>query len=92
MNTLNANWAYMVMASLAWTLKAWMALTLPITPRWAAKHTREQQRWLRMDFRSFLNSVLKVPAQILKSGRRLLIRFLAWRPQLSVLFRLLDAT
>jgi hypothetical protein len=25
-NTLNANWAYMVMVSLAWTIKAWMAL------------------------------------------------------------------
>jgi hypothetical protein len=36
-NTLNANWAYMVMASLAWTLKAWMALSLPIVPRWREK-------------------------------------------------------
>ncbi len=29
LNTLEANWAYMVMASLAWTLKAWVALTAP---------------------------------------------------------------
>jgi hypothetical protein len=31
-NTLNANWAYMTMAALAWTLKAWSALLLPVTP------------------------------------------------------------
>ncbi|MGA2929509.1 MAG: IS1380 family transposase, partial [Solirubrobacteraceae bacterium] len=33
-NTLNANCAYMTMTSLAWTLKAWCALMLPISPRW----------------------------------------------------------
>ena len=34
-DTLTSNWAYMVMASLAWTLKAWFALSLPETGRWA---------------------------------------------------------
>ena len=42
-NDLNANWAYMVMASLAWSLKAWMALLLPISPRWRAKHEAERR-------------------------------------------------
>jgi hypothetical protein len=37
-NTLVANWAYMTMASLAWSIKAWCALLLPISPRWAAQH------------------------------------------------------
>ena len=90
-NTLNANWAYMVMASLAWTLKAWMALSLPIAPRWREKHEAERDRWLRMEFRTFLGAVIDVPAQIVCTGRRLVFRFLAWRPQLPVLFRLLDA-
>jgi hypothetical protein len=89
-NTLNANWAYMVMASLAWTLKAWMALSLPITPRWREKHEAERRAWLRMDFRSFRNAVIDVPAQILRSGRSLIFRFLAYKPQLPVFFRLLD--
>ena len=31
-NTLNANWAYMTMAALAWSLKAWCALLLPSHP------------------------------------------------------------
>ena len=90
-NTLNANWAYMVMASLAWTLKAWMALTLRISPRWRTRHTRERDRWLRMDFRTFINNVIKVPAQVLRSGRRFILRLLGWRPELPVFFRLLDA-
>jgi hypothetical protein len=90
-NTLVANCAYMVMASLAWTIKAWMALWLPIEPRWRAKHIAERDAWLRMDFRTFLHAVIAVPAQILLSGRRRIWRLLAWRPQLPVLFRLLHA-
>jgi len=89
-NSLNANWAYMVMASLAWSLKAWMALSLPVVPRWREKHEAERDRWLKMEFRTFLNEVIRVPAQVIRSGRRLVFRLLAWRPQLPVLFRLLD--
>lgn len=90
-NTLNANWAYMVMASLAWTLKAWMALSLPVVPRWRKKHEAERDRWLHMEFRTFSNAVIDVPAQLVRSGRRLIFRFLAWKPQLPVFFRLLSA-
>lgn len=90
-NTLNANWAYMVMASLAWTLKAWMALLLPVQTRWIDKHRAERDTWLRMEFRTFLNAVINVPAQVVRTGRTLVLRLLAWRPQLTVLFRLLDA-
>jgi hypothetical protein len=90
-NTLLSNWAYMVMTSLAWSIKAWMALRLPVSARWKAKHIAERRRWLRMEFRSFLNEVILVPAQILQSGRRRIWRLLAWRPQLPTLLRLLDA-
>jgi hypothetical protein len=90
-NTLNANWAYMVMASLAWTLKAWMALALPVLPRWSDKHLAERERWLRMEFRTFVNAVINVPAQVVRTARQLVMRVLAWRPQLPVLFRLFDA-
>src|SRR5262249_12091368 len=37
-DSLVSNWAYMVMASLAWSLKAWAALLVPEHPRWAEKH------------------------------------------------------
>jgi hypothetical protein len=90
-NTLNANWAYMVMASLAWTFKAWFALLLPVTPRWRDRHRVEQSRLLRMGFRSFLQAVMLIPAQIVTHGRRLVVRLLSWRSELPVFFRLLDA-
>lgn len=32
MNTLESNGAWMVMTALAWTLKAWWALLLPVSP------------------------------------------------------------
>jgi hypothetical protein len=90
-NTMLSNWAYMVMISLAWSIKAWMALTVPVAPRWRAKHEAERREWLRMDFRTFCNAIINVPAQILTTGRRRVWRLLAWRPQLPVLFRLLHA-
>jgi len=82
----------MVMASLAWSIKAWFALTVPITPRWRARHAEEQRRLLRMDFRTFLNAVVNLPCQIVKTGRRIVYRLLSWSPWQRVLFRLLDAT
>ena len=91
LNTLEANWAYMVMASLAWTIKAWCALLLPVAPRWRDRHEAEQTRVLRMEFRTFVQSFILIPAQILFSGRRLVVRLLAWRPDLPIFFRLLDA-
>ena len=52
-NTLNANGAYMLMASLAWTLKAWFALCTPLSPRWKERHAGERETMLRMEFRAF---------------------------------------
>lgn len=91
LNTLEANWAYMVIASLAWSLKAWAALCLPVAPRWQKRHAEDRERVLRMDFRSFVQRLILVPAQILRTGRTLVYRLLAWRPDLPILFRLLDA-
>lgn len=86
-NTLNANWAYMVMVSLAWSLKAWTALLLPVSPRWRAHHDKERERLLRMDFRTFLQSFIQVPAQVIRSGRQTIVKLLAWRPWLHTLLR-----
>ncbi len=89
-NNLVANWAYMVMSGLAWSLKAWVALSPKVHPRWRRKHQSERNALLRMDFRTFINQFIATPAQVLRSGRRLIVRILAWRPQLRIMFRLLD--
>jgi hypothetical protein len=91
LNTLAANWAYMVITSLAWTLKQWFALMSPVSPRHRRQHDDDKARVVNMEFRTFLQRFVLVPAQILRSGRRLIYRFLAWRPDLSFFFRTLDA-
>jgi hypothetical protein len=89
-NTLCANWAYMTMATLAWTLKAWCALLLPITPRWAEQHNEQRRRLLTMDFRTFLAAFIEIPCQIITTGRRVRWRVLAYNQWLAAFFRLVD--
>ncbi len=89
-NTLNANWAYMTMAALAWSLKAWSALLLPVTPRWTERHNEQRRRLLTMDFRTFQTAFIQIPAQILTTGRTVRWRILAYNPWLSAFFRLTD--
>ncbi|MBK6850024.1 MAG: transposase, partial [Proteobacteria bacterium] len=90
LNTLNANWVYMVAASLAWSLKAWAALLLPIRLAGALRHLREQQQLLRMDFRTFVNIIIQLPAQVVRTGRHVVLRLLGGMPHLDLFFRLLD--
>jgi hypothetical protein len=90
-NTLHANWAYMVMAALAWSLKAWIALLVPISPRWAATHLEQRRRLLTMDFRTFVAAIIHIPCQIIRAARRIRYRVLAWNEWQSTFFRLLDA-
>lgn len=90
LDNLLSNWAYMVMASLAWSLKAWSALLLPAQGRWKEKHKEEKRRLLRMDFSTFRNAWINVPAQIVRTSRRIVYRFLSWNPWQSAFFRLLD--
>jgi hypothetical protein len=89
-DNLVSNWAYLVMASLAWSLKAWTALLLPETGHAAETKRHEKQRLLRMDFKTFLNAWMQLPCQILRTGGRLIYRFLCWNPWQSAFFRLLD--
>ena len=90
-NTLDGNWAYMVIGALAWSLKIWFGLLMPISPRWKAKHEDERERVVKMEFGTFLQNFMLVPAQIIKTGRRLVYRLLAWRPDRHIFFRVLDA-
>ena len=89
-DSLLSNWAHMVMGSLAWSLKAWAALVLPEEGRWQERHREEKRKLLRMDFSTFRSAMMRVPAQILTTGRKIAYRFLAWNPWQHVFFRLLD--
>jgi hypothetical protein len=86
-----SNEAYMVMAALAWTLKAWFALLLPEKGRWAEKHREQKRSVLTMEFKGFLNAFLRLPCQIVRTGRRIVYRLLSWNPWLEVFLRGVDA-
>jgi hypothetical protein len=89
-DNLVSNWAYMVMASLAWILKAWAALLVPVTPRHAQKHEGEKRSLLRMEFATFRAAVIEMPCQIVRSGKRLIYRLLSWTPWQGVFLRLVE--
>ena len=89
-DNLLSNWAYMVIGSLAWSLKAWAALVLPEDGRWRDRHGEEKRKLLRMDFTTFRRAMLQVPSQIVSTGRKIVCRLLAWNPWQHVFFRLLD--
>ena len=89
-DTLLSNWAYMVMTALAWTLKAWFALRLPETGRWATRSAAEKTAVLRMEFKAFLHAFILIPVQVVRTSRRLVFRLLAWNPWQAVLLRGLD--
>jgi DDE family transposase len=77
-NDLESNWAYMVMAALGWNLKAWFALLMP-----------ERERGLellKMEFRSFLQTIMLLPAQVVRTSRRLIYRIMSYNGWLKDFF------
>lgn len=90
-DTLVSNWAYMVMTALAWSLKAWFALLLPTWGRWRDRYLDEQRALLRMEFRTFLNALIRIPAQIVRTGRRIVFRLMTYTRWLPALFRGVEA-
>ena len=76
-DNLLSNWAYMVMAALAWNLKAWFALMV-------SDKTAKQQL-LRMEFRRFFHAVVLIPCQIVRGARRIIYRVLSYNPWLNTL-------
>jgi Transposase DDE domain group 1 len=73
-----SNWAYMVMTSLAWNLKAWFGLLLP--------NSRRAVELIKMEFRRFLHAIVLLPAQIVRTGRRVIYRIMSYNGWLKELF------
>lgn len=88
-DNLLSNNAYMLITSLAWNLKAWLALWLPeASGQSKAAQAEQKRRLLTMEFRTFVNSLVRLPAQIVRTGRRLVVRLLGWNEWQPVLLRL----
>jgi Transposase DDE domain group 1 len=91
LDNLLSNHAYMLITSLAWNLKAWLALSLPEPCGFGkARQAEQKRRLLTMEFRTFVNFLMRLPAQVLRTGRRLVIRVLAWNEWQAVFLRLAE--
>ena len=60
-DSLESNWAYLVIAAQAWNLKAWLGLV--------QSDKTMGQRILKMEYRRFLRRLVQIPCQILQRGR-----------------------
>jgi hypothetical protein len=73
-----ANWAYMLIAALAWNLKSWWAMML--------HHKADRRDYIAMEFGRFINSVIIMPAMVTRRARSITIRVLGYHPNLGRLF------
>jgi len=87
-NDLLSNEAYMLATALAWNLKAWLALSLDEPGSKSEQPEQSKARLLGMEFRTFVNYFLRLPAQVVKTGRRIIVRLLGYNKWQSVFFRL----
>ncbi len=77
-NDLMSNWAYMVIAGLAWNLKSWYGLLTPARERGL--------ELVKMEFRRFLNAIMLIPCQIARTAGRVIYRVLGYNSWLSDFF------
>jgi hypothetical protein len=68
----------MVMAALAWNLKAWYGLLVPDRARGL--------ELVRMEFRQFLHAIILLPVQIIRAGRKIVYRLLGYNSWLKDFF------
>lgn len=78
-DNLTSNWAYMVIASLAWNLKTWYGLLIPYRPLGKAI--------VRMEFKRFVNTFINIPCLIVKTGRRICYRFIGYNKKLKSMLK-----
>ena len=73
-----SNWAYMLIATLAWNLKSWFAMMM---------HRKADRRdYIRMEFRRFLHGIILIPAMVSRRARTITVRLIGYQPSLDRLF------
>jgi hypothetical protein len=73
-----SNWAYMVMATLAWNIKSWFAMMLHLKS--------DRDTCIRMEFRRFLNDMILIPCRVIRRARGVTLRLIGYQPTLDRLF------
>ena len=59
--------------------------------RWQETHRAEKLWVLGLEFKTFVNAFVRLPCQIVHTGRKLVYRLLAWNPYQGIFFRLVGA-
>ncbi len=73
-----SNWAYMVMATLAWNIKSWFAMMM---------HQQSDRRlYVNMEFRRFVHCIILIPCRVVRRARSIVIRLIGYQPTLDRLF------
>ena len=75
---LESNWAYMVIAALAWNLKSWFAMMMHFKA--------DRRKYIAMEFRTFIREMILIPCQVIRRARRTTLRIIAWQPSVDRLF------
>jgi hypothetical protein len=75
---LHSNWAYMLIAALAWNIKSWHAMMM--------HRTQDRHAFIRMEFKRFLDTVIRIPAMILTRSRTIVVRLVAYTVNLDRFF------
>jgi hypothetical protein len=66
---LDSNWAYMLIAALAWNIKSWHAMMM---------HRKDDRHaFIRLEFKRFLDTVIRIPAMVIVRARAIVIRLVA---------------
>lgn len=80
----NANWAYMVIAAMAWNMKCWLALLMnKIDPELG-------QKLISVEFKRFQNWIINIPCQIIKTGRYVVFKVMSYSLFLKELIELTE--
>jgi hypothetical protein len=92
LDNLDSNGAYMLFASLAWTLKLWSGMMIRVKGNKNQKRVRREarNRIIRMEFWTYLNSLILLPAQVIRTARQRIFRLLTYRPSVDLLMTLHD--
>jgi hypothetical protein len=73
-----SNWAYMVIAALAWNIKSWFAMMM--------HRQRDRAIYIAMEFPRFIHSMILIPCQVMRRARGITLRLLGYRPTLDRFF------
>jgi hypothetical protein len=73
-----SNWAYMVMATLAWNIKSWFAMMMHLVA--------DRRTYIAMEFRRFLHSIILIPCRVSRRARGITLRLIGYQPTLDRLF------